>query len=305
MPSPWSVFEVTCRTLQARFLLKPSPELNSLILGIIGRALSLYEVRIYLFVVVSNHIHFLLSARDSSELSGFMNHVNGNIAREAGKLYNWREKFWGRRFSAIPILDDESLLARARYILSHGCKEGLVSSPSDWPGINCVRNLTSGKPISGHWRSRTKEFAFKKRESDGDESEFIIPYDIPLSPLPPWENLADSERQARWKDLIDGIDTETREKLKNEDSSALGKSGILAQHPHDSPVSSKKSPRPFCHTVKKFLENEYREGYRTFVDLYRQAFESLKIGKLKSIEQFPPDCYIPPFAYQRFAVAPG
>jgi REP element-mobilizing transposase RayT len=148
--------------LQARFLLKPSPQFNALILGIIGRALSLYNVRTYLLVVVSNHVHFLLSARDISELSRFMNHINGNIAREAGRLYSWREKFWSRRFSAIPVLDDESLLARARYILSHGCKEGLVASPSDWPGINCVQSLTSGKPLSGRWHSRTKEFASLK-----------------------------------------------------------------------------------------------------------------------------------------------
>jgi REP element-mobilizing transposase RayT len=304
MPSPWSVFEVTCRTLQARFLLKPSSELNALILGIIGRALSLYNVRIYLFVVVSNHMHFLLSASDVSELSRFMNHVNSNIAREAGRLYSWHEKFWGRRFSAIPVLDDESLLARVRYILSHGCKEGLVSSPSDWPGINCVQNLTLGKPLSGFWHSRTKEFASKKR-GDDDESEFLVPYEIPLEPLPPWTDTTEKERQNRWKELISGIEAETKERLNNENKSVLGKSSILAQHPYDSPNSPKKSPRPFCHTVKKFLEKEYREGYRTFIDLYRQAFESLRTGKLTSLEQFPPDCYIPPFAYQRFAVAPG
>jgi REP element-mobilizing transposase RayT len=304
MPSPWTVFEVTCRTLQARFLLKPSPELNALILGIIGRALSLYNVRIYLFVVVSNHIHFLLSAPDVSELSSFMNHINGNIAREAGRFYSWHEKFWGRRFSAIPVLDDESLLERARYILSHGCKEGLVACPAEWPGINCVQSLTSGKPLSGRWHSRTKEFASSKR-GDDDESEFIIPYEIPLDPLPPWADATEEERQTRWKGLIAGIETETKERLKNENKSALGKSGILAQHPHDSPISPKRSPRPFCHTVKKFLEKEYREGYGTFVDLYRQTFESLRNGKLKSLEQFPSDCYIPPFAYQRFAVAPG
>jgi hypothetical protein len=290
--------------MQGRYLLKPSPELNALILGIIGRALSLYNVRIYLFVVVSNHIHFLLSASGVSELSRFMNHINGNIAREAGRLHSWKDKFWGRRFSAIPILDDESLLARARYILSHGCKESLVASPSDWPGINCVHSLTSGKPLSGRWHSRTKENASRKRGID-DESEFITPYEIPLEPLPHWAEFSEEKRKTHWIEIVAGIETETKERLKNENKSALGKSVILAQHPHDSPISPKRSPRPFCHTVKKTLEKEYREGYRTFVDLYRKAFESLRTGKLKSLEQFPSNCYIPPFAYYRVAAAPS
>jgi hypothetical protein len=249
-------------------------------------------------------MHFLLSASDVSELSRFMNHINSNIAREAGRLHAWHEKFWGRRFSAIPVLDDESLLERARYILSHGCKEGLVPSPSDWPGVNCVQSLTSGKPLSGRWHSRTKEFASSKR-GDDDESEFIIPYEIPLEPLPPWAEFPEEKRKSQWNEMISGIETETRERLKSESKPTLGKSGILTRHPHDSPINPKKSPHPFCHTVKNFLEKEYREGYRTFVDLYRQTFELLKTGKLKSLEQFPPGCYIPPFAYQRFAVAPS
>jgi hypothetical protein len=133
----------------------------------------------------------------------------------------------------------------------------------------------------------------------------LIPYEIPLEPLPAWAGLTDLERQARWKDMVAGIEAETGEQLKNGKKTVLGKSGILAQHPHDSPNNPKKSPRPFCHAVKKSLEKEHREGYRTFVDLYRQAFELLKNGKLVTLRQFPPDSYIPPFAYHRFAAAPG
>ena len=68
MPDPYTVFEVTTRTMQSRLLLKPSPELNSIILGIIGKALSMYNVQMYLFVFLSNHYHMLLSACDFCEL---------------------------------------------------------------------------------------------------------------------------------------------------------------------------------------------------------------------------------------------
>ena len=47
--------EITTRTLQGRLLLRPSPELNDLILGVIGRAQDRYGMVIHAFVVTSNH----------------------------------------------------------------------------------------------------------------------------------------------------------------------------------------------------------------------------------------------------------
>ena len=90
------------------------------------RALELYPVLLHLVVVFSNHIHLILTAANIKLLSDFMRYINSNIAREAGRLHSWREKLWGRRFSDITILDDDKMLERAHYLLSHGCKEGLV-----------------------------------------------------------------------------------------------------------------------------------------------------------------------------------
>ncbi|MFA6034495.1 MAG: transposase, partial [Myxococcota bacterium] len=202
--------------MHGRFLLKPSPELNQLILGIIGRALSLYKINIYLFVALSNHMHWLLSAPDTSELARFMNHVNGNIAREVAKLYLWHDHVWGRRYTAIPILDDESIIGRARYILSNGCKEGLVVSPYDWPGVNCIEALITGNPISCVWVSRTKESARLSRmnlsnngKTVSDEADSALKYEIRLSPLPPWADLPQQTQQNLWIQMIAEIEEAT------------------------------------------------------------------------------------------------
>src|SRR5690349_1680223 len=45
IPEGGSLVEVTCRTLHSRFLLRPGPELNDLVVGDLGRAQRLYEVR--------------------------------------------------------------------------------------------------------------------------------------------------------------------------------------------------------------------------------------------------------------------
>jgi len=306
MPAPNTVYEVTCRTVQSRFLLKPSKTLNTLILGVIGKALSLFDVNIHLFVVVSNHMHLLISAESFSLLSRFMCHLNSNIAREAGRLHSWREKFWGRRFSAIPILDDESIINRARYLISHGCKEGLVLRPGDWPGVNCIAALTKGTPLIGRWINRSRMYTDGLKPS-GVRAEFayVTEYKVMLAPLPIWSDLTESARQEKWRQLADGVIAETKKRHEKENTNVLGVNAIFSQDPHSVPVKTSRSPRPFCHTVRKVLEKEYREGYRAFVGMYREAFGSLLSGHLKSLKQFPEDCYIPPFAYRARDLAPG
>ena len=39
-------------------------------------------------------MHMLLIPGSVDQLRRFMNFVNGNIAKEGGRLHGWREKFW-------------------------------------------------------------------------------------------------------------------------------------------------------------------------------------------------------------------
>jgi len=45
VPEGGGLVEVTCRTLHSRFLLRPRPELNDLVVGVLGRAQRRYQVR--------------------------------------------------------------------------------------------------------------------------------------------------------------------------------------------------------------------------------------------------------------------
>ena len=156
IPKGGALVEVTTRTIQGRFLLKPSPELRRIVIGILARAVDLYPVKIHAFTFLSNHYHLLISVEDALRLSQFMNYVNSNLAREAGRLNNWRDRFWARRYQAIPVSDEEKAqIDRLHYMLLQGCKEGLVRKPEEWPGANCVRALMSGAPLRGLWFNRS------------------------------------------------------------------------------------------------------------------------------------------------------
>ena len=151
IPEGGALVEVTCRTIHSRFLLRPSPELDEIIVGVLGRAQRLYEVRCCGYVFASNHYHLLLDVDNVRQLARFMCYVNSNLAREIGRLYGWADKIWSRRYQAIVVSGEEGAqIARLKYILANGCKEGLVARPQDWPGVHVARALIAGRSPHGH-----------------------------------------------------------------------------------------------------------------------------------------------------------
>ena len=295
MPKAHTVFEITSRTVQGRHLLRPSKVLNDLILGIIGRAMRLYGVRVYLFVFLSNHYHLIASALDAETLSRFMCYLNGNLAKEAGRLHDWRERFWGRRYSAIAILEEGSLLDRVRYVLSQGCKEGLVLRPGDWPGVHCVGALVNGEKLAGRWVDRTRESEAKGRNERYDPKKFCTRYEVSLSPLSFVKEMSEGERRAFFRKMVRDIEAETRERLAQEKSKVMGRKRILAMDPHSYPKEFRRSPQPMCHALSKETMESYRRAYELFVEAYRYAQERFMRGDPDALSYFPDDCYIPPF----------
>ena len=284
--------EITCRTVQRRFLLKPSEVLNDRIVGIVGRAMTMYPVRIHLFVVLSNHMHLILSATDSETVSGFMRYINSNIAREAGRMHGWKDAFWSRRYKAIPILGDTALLQRMRYVLSHGCKEGLVAHPAQWPGVHCLHALTQGKPLAGHWIDRTAMYHARGLADSVDEKAFRTRYEVPLTPPPCWADRTAGELRALWRNLADEIAEQYAQARQTEGKKVLGARNVLALDPHAAPGKPNASRAPSCHAEDQQMRKWYRQAYRMFVDAYRHAS-----GRLREQERptwFPDNCYPPP-----------
>jgi REP element-mobilizing transposase RayT len=288
---PNSVVEVTCRTIQARFLLRPSAQLNQVLLGILGRALDLYpKVRAHAFVFASNHVHLLLSVADAQALARFMNHFNSNVAREAGRLHAWQDRLWARRYSAIVVADEAAQVGRLRYILAHGTKEKLVSRPRDWPGLSCVRALTQGTRLAGTWRHR----ATSARSPQPAKAVRGSQYQVPLHPLPCWGTRGARWRRRRCAQLIREIEREYCG-WSTRDLPVLGAATVLAQSPHARPKTIKRTPAPAVHAASRAVRAIFIEGRRAFADAFRIASEQLRSGN--AIAEFPPFAFPPPLPF--------
>ena len=65
---PNSLVEVTAKTIQDRYLLRPGSEMNRRFIGVMARAKSFYDVRVHSVSVMSNHWHGLVSPADAERV---------------------------------------------------------------------------------------------------------------------------------------------------------------------------------------------------------------------------------------------
>jgi len=288
--------EVGNRTIQGRYLLRPTPELTDVILGVLGRAQRCYGMLIHAFVFLSNHYHMLVSPKNAKQLADFMCFVDTNIAKEAGKLANWKGRFWADRYSAIVVSNEEQAqVGRLQYVLSNGCKEGLVARPHDWTGASTASALLEGTlTLSGHWYDRTKEYRARQA---GRTELFAVLETVTLSPLPCWADLEKNEHHLCVRQIVQEIEDATEKKHRENGSSPMGMEQVLRRDPHCHPKNFEPSPAPLFHAASKRVRRFLGDAYSTFVANYRYAAERLKAGDLQACfpaGSFPPPCpYVP------------
>ena len=290
--------EVTCRVMQARYLLRPSRDLNEILTGVLAKAARRYPVGVVAYHALSNHIHMLVVPEDAQALAGFMSFFAGNLAKEAGKLHGWKEKFWGRRYSHIVVSDEpEAQQERLRYLLTQGCKEGLVRRPEDWPGPSSTEALLTGRSVQGVWFNRSAEYEACRSGKSFSKYDFAEVLDLELTPLPAWAHLTAEQRQQRVRQVVDEITEETRQRSEQTGCKPLGVRRVLRQDPHAAPTHPKRSPKPIVHAAAHSVRQQLRIQFDLFRRAYREASQALRAGDASA--EFPPGCHRPPLPFVR------
>jgi hypothetical protein len=298
---PHALVEVSIRTVRGRLLLRPDAATNAAILGVLGRAQSCHAMVIHYVVAMSNHIHLLLSPRDARQLAQFMCFVNSNIAREVGRLVDWREHFWGGRYHAIVVSDEpEAQLSRLRYLLAQGVKENLVADPFEWPGVSSARVLVEGGQLAGTWIDRAAFYRTSRRKKAGDPPvalrDFATVYPVALEPLPCLAALSAEKRRQLLLDLVAEIVASAAILLAEQGQGVAGRLAILGRHPHTI-KEIVRSPAPIFHAFRRDVRRRMREAYAFFVVAYREAAALMKLGVDAAKASFPEGCFPPPTSF--------
>lgn len=292
--------EITLRTMQGRLLLRPSRAVTRTIAGVIGRAQRKESMRIHAVVAMGNHLHLLITPSSLQQQKRFMNQVGSNIARKVGKIVGWRERFWGRRYRAIVVSNEEAAqVGRLRYLLAHGAKEGFVASPHDWPGLQTASALADGgMRIEGTWRNETAAYYDRKAGREKSPDAYEEQETIHLSPMPCWRRFTPEKHRRAISEMLASIEAETLGRHRAAATAPTGAAVVLAADPQAKPRTVKRSAAPAFHAATKAARNQLRHGYATFVACYRLASEALRRGDWPV--SFPSGCFPPamPFVPQ-------
>lgn len=95
-------------------------------------ALQTFHVQLHAFVLMTNHVHLLMTPSDSQGISKVMQSVGRTYVRAINGLYRRTGTLWEGRHKASPINSEEYLLICQRYIELNPVRAGMVDHPSEY-----------------------------------------------------------------------------------------------------------------------------------------------------------------------------
>ena len=98
--------------------------------------LATLELSVIAYCLMPNHYHFLLRQDGQQEAGLLLQHTFNSYTKAYNKRYGHSGTLFERRFQAKRIVDDAHLLHLCRYIHANPVKDGMVTTPVDWPYSN-------------------------------------------------------------------------------------------------------------------------------------------------------------------------
>jgi putative transposase len=92
-------------------------------------ALDKYDVSLHAYVLMTNHVHLLMSAPGEDAISHLMQFVGRHYVPYVNKKYGFSGSWWEGRFKSSLIDSERYLFACMQYIELNPIRAGIVSSP--------------------------------------------------------------------------------------------------------------------------------------------------------------------------------
>jgi len=291
--APNTYYLVTTRCHQASFLLRPEPAINEAVLEWLTRTQHAYPgVRLFGLCVMSNHLHLLV--RDTQgELAAWASYLLGNLARSINAIRKRCGVVFERRYSAEPVLDDAALLDRLVYVVTNPVNAGLCNQSCHWPGL--LLWAQAGEPelreVSWVGRKPYRKARYRARQrgqAPPSPEGFRVRGRLVIHSLAAEIGSA-SEGRCEIAAAIAGRERELAADFRRSGKPVMTRREVLAQDWQAAPRHPKRSPRPACHTSERILRKAFIEGFRDFVDAFREASAQWRLGI--------PDAHFPPWSY--------
>ena len=286
------------RTVDRQFFFKPDPLVRNIIGAAAGRMQKKFPVKIYWLLFNINHKQDGIAplSGDPKHLQNvvsFNQQLNSIIAREINRHIGRDGGVFSSRNRSEEAVDDLSLEQQMLYAITNPVKDGLVDRVAHWKGFSSYDQMASGNieqfTYIDHtaWHHAGGERSRKPREA------FTNTAYVEYSPLPSWQHLNPSERQALLRRRVRQLEQDFRATRAREGRTVVGPNKLEKLDHRDRPKTpAKKSPQPLCHASTVEAANEYKEAFRGFLEQYKYASGMWMAGN-RDVE-FPRGSFRPP-----------
>jgi REP element-mobilizing transposase RayT len=281
------IYFITSKTQHDLFLLKPSKEINNLILYWLARAkvVAGKNIELYSFVFLSNHFHMILKD-PQGELPAFLGYFKSHLAIAVNRSLGRKGTFWKNVYSDQIMVGDEEFLKMFTYTTLNAVKSGLVQKASLWPGVGACDYIMEQKPVTGTHYNVTNYNAAVRFGKKADKKDFMETYSFELAELPHIKGNNDKQKRDFLLHLFESGKDEYEK--KREKKGYLGVKKIMKQSPFDSPkeIAKKKNFKfiSFNPEQKKELEEMYQlftNSYKSCLKYIDTLFDKIMLPELK------------------------
>lgn len=129
-----------------------SPSECRLYLELLEEAARQYDCHVHAYVLMTNHVHLLVTQHRESGLSYMMQALSQRYVRKVNRRYNRTGTLWEGRYRAGLVDTDRYLLTCMRYIELNPVRADMVDQPSSyaWSSYRCNAHGEPDTVISPH-----------------------------------------------------------------------------------------------------------------------------------------------------------
>jgi putative transposase len=100
-------------------------------LDLISAAAKRAGTAIWSYCLMPNHVHFIMAPSTADGLRDTFAEAHRRYTARIHRRFEWTGHLWQGRFSSV-AMDDDHMLAAARYVPMNPVRAGMVARPEDW-----------------------------------------------------------------------------------------------------------------------------------------------------------------------------
>ena len=286
-----TLYLLTKKTNDDRFLLLPDDTVDLVLLYLLILKLRKYGLRLHAFVVMSNHIHLVVTDVRGN-LPKFMREFLSESGKAIKVALGTTCRIWSPdRYSAVELLDRDAAIRAIAYCQTNPTKAGLTL-PEEWPGLSSAVHkfggtLTAKKPTFYFGANRPNSVSCRLSPLPDTIGHFNNPKSDEKAKSKPRsaeaERRADREKCARLQATIEKRVGESVERILRE-RKERGKPDLVGRDEVLATPRTRRGNHPFRGVNPRFatkdpeLMKQAKADHKAFCVQHSEAKESYIAG---------------------------